>query len=83
MEKKPPQSKICAGLCWSIWMPLDSEFQLLEIFFDTSVVNTKELVGASHHVNAEVFAFRSLFVKKLEHGIVKGRCSHDTGHDLK
>ena len=53
------------------------------MFHDAGVINAQKLVGASHHVDVEMFSLGTFFVYKKEHGIVSGRFLEDDSHDLK
>ena len=53
------------------------------MFHDAGVVNAQKLVGASHHVDVEMFSFGAFFVHKKKDGIINGCLLEDDRHDLK
>lgn len=60
-----------------------SLLQRVQVFHDASIVNAQKLIGASHHVDVEMFSFGAFFVHKKEDGIISGRFLEDDSHDLK
>ena len=57
--------------------------ECFKTFFHASIVDTKELVGGSHHVDLVGFALGTFPVHELEDGLICWRGTQNNAHDQK
>ena len=69
-----------------IWRPQSrnekggyDELYLLQVSYDSAVIDSQELVCRSGHVDILVFAFLPFTVKKLVYKVISGRVLNDRG----
>ena len=83
-EKRVQQSRPWWSVGHGIMMEMGDydELQLLQISYDSAVIDPRELVRCSGHVDIVVLVLLPFTVKEQEYRIVSGRVLNKGRHDL-